>query len=290
MFDAGRQRSMEEEGRDLVERLGGRWSPRGGMCRCPAHGDRTPSLSVRPGRTRLLFHCFAGCDSGAILSALTTECLLAPGAPGWPEAKAGGPGEALAAAASRLWSCARPLTGTLGEDYLNARGLESVTELRFHPRTPHGARPLTRHRPALIAPVRDGSGLKGVQRTFLEGRGSRIAASGKCGLGPFGRGAVRLGGVARRLGLAEGIETALSASALFGVPCWASLGTERFASVELPAEVEELTLFLDNDEGGRRAEALAREAFAHLAIEARYPREQGCDWNDVLRRGRRPTA
>jgi hypothetical protein len=96
-----------------------------------------------------------------------------------------------------------------------------------------------------------------------------------------------MGGVARRIGLAEGIETALSASALFGLPCWASLGTERFASIELPAGVEELTLFLDNDEGGRRAEALAREAFAHLVIEACYPREQGFDWNDVLRRGRR---
>jgi hypothetical protein len=36
--------------------------------------------------------------------------------------------------------------------------------------------------------------------------------------------------------------------------------------------------------GGRRAEALAREAFAHVPrIEARYPSRPGEDWNDVLR-------
>src|SRR5690606_24709943 len=100
--------------------------------------------------------------------------------------------------------------------------------------------------------------------------------------GRFGRGAVRLGGATRRIGLAEGLETALSASALFGLPCWATLGTERFRLIELPREVTGLVLFLDNDRGGRRAEALARAAFAHLAIEARYPRDPGADWNDVL--------
>jgi hypothetical protein len=89
--------------------------------------------------------------------------------------------------------------------------------------------------------------------------------------------------VAPRLGLAEGIETAMSASALFGLPCWATLGTERFASVAIPAEVSELLLFLDNDSGGRRSEALARKAFAHIpSLEAHYPRTAGADWNDVL--------
>ena len=56
--------SLEGLGRVIVERLGGEWQRSGGMCRCPAHDDRTPSLSVRPGERRLLFHCFAGCRSG----------------------------------------------------------------------------------------------------------------------------------------------------------------------------------------------------------------------------------
>jgi putative DNA primase/helicase len=90
--------------------------------------------------------------------------------------------------------------------------------------------------------------------------------------------------MAPRLGLAEGIETALAATALFGIPCWATLGTGRFRLVSLPLEVSELLLFLDHDCAGRRAEALAREAFVDVPrIKAHYPERPGEDWNDVLR-------
>src|SRR5437764_11751793 len=68
--------SLEEEGRALVVRLGGRWMTGGGLCRCPAHDDRTPSLSVRPGERRLLFHCFAGCETGRVIRALRALQLL----------------------------------------------------------------------------------------------------------------------------------------------------------------------------------------------------------------------
>jgi hypothetical protein len=33
------------------------------LCRCPAHDDSNPSLSVADGRCgRPVFHCFSGCD------------------------------------------------------------------------------------------------------------------------------------------------------------------------------------------------------------------------------------
>lgn len=279
--------SLEQEARNLVERLGGRWSANGGMCRCPAHADRRPSLSIRPGRSRLLLHCFAGCSATEILSALQAEGLIDPssGAP-LDEPTPKPAAAASPALALRVWGGARPIDGTPAQGYLAGRGLNrDSAELRYHPRAPHGPKPLTRFRPALIAAVRDESGLVAIHRTFLDPRRRRLAPlpEPRCGLGRFGRGAVRLGGIAARLGLAEGIETALSAMALFGVPCWAALGTERFRLVALPPEVTELVLFLDNDPGGRRAEALARQAYQHLPIEARYPRRSGADWNDVLR-------
>lgn len=287
--------SLEAEGRELVERLGGRWTGSGGVCRCPGHEDRSPSLSVRVGRTSLLLHCFAGCEPADILRALRAagRPLERPGerpssvgaAQDRPARQARSSGAAL-----RLWRSARPIAGTPAERYLQSRGLSAGTgELRYHPRTPHGPQPLTRFRPALIAAVRDEGGVAAVHRTFLDPRRAGLASieEPRCGLGRFGSGAVRLGGIAPRLGLAEGIETALSASALFGLPCWATLGTERFRLVSLPLEVTQLVLFLDNDAGGRRAEALAREAFAHLPIEAYYPRRKGFDWNDVLRAMRR---
>ena len=278
--------SLEQEGRTLVERLGGRWTPRGGMCRCPAHDDRTPSLSVRPGRTRLLLHCFAGCDRSAVLRALASARLIDPGPPAAPVPRARDR-NGLEGAALRLWGAAGDIAGSPAAAYLAARGVTAGSpELRFHPRTPHGSGPAACFRPAMIAAVRDGSGLVAIHRTFLDPGKPRIARlpAAKCALGTLGSGAVRLGGVARRLGLAEGIETAMSVSILFGLPCWATLGSERFALVRVPPDTAELVLFLDNDVGGRRAERIARSAFAHLpVVEARYPRRAGADWNDVLR-------
>lgn len=43
----------------------GRW-----YARCPAHEDRSPSLSIRETGERVLIHCFAGCDPDAVLKAL----------------------------------------------------------------------------------------------------------------------------------------------------------------------------------------------------------------------------
>ena len=287
--------SVEQQARDLIGRLGGRLCPGGGMCRCPAHEDRQPSLSVRAGRTRLLLHCFAGCKAADILRALKRDGLLHPAAAArMTAARSLPPSSMLPQVALRIWRGGVPVAGTPAELYLAARALVTDSpELRYHPRTPHGPKPATRFRPALIAAVRDEHGLVAVHRSFLDLRRPRLAAlpDPRCGLGAYGRGAVRLGGVAPRLGLAEGIETALSASVLFGVPCWATLGTERFRRVALPPEVSELLLFVDNDSGGRRAEALAREAFGHLPIMVQAPRREGWDWNDVLRASlRRRTA
>jgi putative DNA primase/helicase len=71
---------------------------------------------------------------------------------------------------------------------------------------------------------------------------------------------------------------------LFDVPCWATLGTERFCRIELPPSVEEIVLFLDHDAGGKRSEMLAREHFGRRVLEAHYPPRSGDDWNDVLQR------
>lgn len=284
----GQAGSLEREGRALVERLGGRWGEKGGMCRCPAHRDRTPSLSVRPGRSRLLFHCFAGCAAADILRLLESRGLLVPAAPS-TSSRSIGTRRSGTGAAHAVWDRGRSVAGTLAARYLEARGLRGDwPDLRYNARTPHGRAPLTCFRPALVAAVRDDTGLVAVHRTFIDRSGlhGQPRVSVRRGLGRFGRGAVRLGGTGPRLGLAEGIETALSASLLFGLPCWATLGSARFGLIALPPDIEELALFLDNDAAGRRAERLAREAYGHVPqITAHYPEPPGADWNDVLRSG-----
>jgi len=57
----------------LVSRLDGvrRTRPDGGIARCPAHEDRSPSLSWRElADGRILLHCFAGCSVADVLGAL----------------------------------------------------------------------------------------------------------------------------------------------------------------------------------------------------------------------------
>lgn len=282
---------LDAQGRSIVEALGGQWNARGAMCRCPAHTDQIPSLSVRPGQRRLLFHCFAGCDANAIMRALRAMRLFSPGAA--PIISSNSPATSTASLsllAARIWSGARAIAGSPAARYLEARGIALLPgELRYHPRTPHGRAPLTSFRPALIAAVRDDVGLVGVHRTFLDLSNDGLAdlPIPKSALGRLGGGAVRLAPPANGiLGLAEGVETALSVMQLFDVPCWAALGTERFRHVAIPSSVQRLILFLDNDAGGRRAERLARDthAGASFSIEARYPQQPKEDWNDVLKR------
>ena len=55
---------------DLVGALGGEWHGNVATCRCPAHTDKTPSLSIRQGDRGLLVTCFAGCDAADILREL----------------------------------------------------------------------------------------------------------------------------------------------------------------------------------------------------------------------------
>ena len=54
------------EGREGVRRVGeGRW-----MAKCPAHGDKGPSLSIRRADDgRVLLHCFSGCSFQEIVVA-----------------------------------------------------------------------------------------------------------------------------------------------------------------------------------------------------------------------------
>ena len=60
---------------ELVHALGGRMHGTSGMCRCPAHDDSTPSLSVTERDGRMLVHCQAGCSQADVIDALATREL-----------------------------------------------------------------------------------------------------------------------------------------------------------------------------------------------------------------------
>lgn len=287
-----KSRSVEDRARKVVEALGGTWSRKDGMCRCPAHADRTPSLSVSIGQRAVLLHCFAGCTNEEVLGALANHGIrladLFNGARGPIEAPRRE--ETASRNAQRLWREAEALAGSPAATYLASRAITVMSsDLRFHPRMPLGPKGSVRFLPAMVAAVRNDAEILALHRTFLDPETGRLAGfdQPKRALGASGSGAVRLafprGG---RLGLAEGIETGLSALQLFGIPCWATLGNERFGLVTIPESVRELHLFVDNDAGGRLAEERACEAYAREGrrIVTRRPDCIDEDWNDVLMR------
>lgn len=107
-------------------------------------------------------------------------------------------------------------------------------------------------------------------------------------------GAVRLAPSAETMGVAEGIETALSAMQMFEVPVWATLSAIGMTKWEPPETVRNVLIFGDSDEkfaGHHAAYALAyRLVCKGLHVEVRMPQEVGTDWNDVLMSERRVPA
>jgi len=282
---------LERRARTIVESLQGTWSRGKGMCCCPAHDDRTPSLSVTLGRKAILFHCFAGCSNEEVIAALDRQGVRSRDLfDGSGAVTADRPEKrAFNSNARRLWHSATAISDSPAEGYLAQRGiLRASDQLRYLERTPLGPRGAVQFLPAMLAAVTTDIGIIAVHRTFLDTVSGKLAGfeSPKRALGSLGYGAVRLAPpAAGRLGLAEGIESALSAMQLFGIPCWATLGNERFGLVAIPEGVRELYLFIDNDAGGELADQRARRAYSEpgRVIQSRAPASTGFDWNDELK-------
>lgn len=275
----------EARAKNIVEQLGGVWRGARGECLCPAHDDGSPSLSVRLGDTAILFHCFAGCTTLEVLKALRRRQLHDRAPLAMPATK---PKRDMGALALRLWKASVPIAGTLAEEYLLARGLSGPfpRALRFNPTTILGAGPDRRIMPAMIAAVENDEGLVAVQRTFLDSYNvlHKPLRKPKVALGLLGTAAIRLAPATDELGLAEGIEDAMSAMEWFGTPTWALAGVERLAFVAIPEKVRRVIVYRDR---GRAADRLIEKAHDHLTangreLVSRVP-EHHDDWNDAWR-------
>ena len=261
---------------NLVGSLGGKWTGNVAMCRCPAHADGTPSLSLRQGDTGLLVTCFAGCDPVDVLRELERIPVGRRYEPPPERARSG------TANVERLWEEGRPVPGTLGERYLAARFLLPIPgDVRFHPRCPLGPKPVTVFKPALLIAVREGHRLIALQRIFIDPATGRYTE--KATLGTLGAGSWRGGGLGKTIGLAEGFETARAWSRIHDLPCWATLGSRRFDLVSIPDSVETLVLAGDNDLPGRRAVNRATERYVRDDREIRQAFPKGFkDWASAL--------
>jgi hypothetical protein len=191
--------------------------------------------------------------------------------------------------ARRIWREAVAPAATLAETYLATRGLsiETGAPLRFHPDCPRGAE----RWPAMLALMTDPATGEpcGVHRTFLARDGSAKAPGPLPAKMMAGRaGVVRLvpdEDVTMGLGIAEGIETALSVMQGYGWrPVWAATSAGMIRTFPVLAGIEALTIFADADGAGLEAAEACGARWAAAGCEAEIIAAlAGEDFNDTLR-------
>jgi hypothetical protein len=296
---------------DIVAALGGRMRGKStGVAKCPAHGDRSPSLSITDGPDgKVLVKCFAGCAQAEVIAALRRLGL-------WPERAGDAPVMTESERERRrrqeavrererarrevfiertwqeTWATAQPARGSPIEAYLRHRGIDAGKldldrlPLRWAPRCPMG----TGTAPAMVSLMTDALTNEpvGLHRTFLraDGAGKADIEQPKQMLGHAG--IIRLSENAEvtfGLGLTEGIENgaAVMASGWRPICACGSLGMlERFPVL---GGIEALTIFSDPKAHEIVGARVCAERWAEAGREAvvRIPGAEG-DWNDVLGR------
>jgi putative DNA primase/helicase len=280
----------------IAKALSGRKSGGGWTAHCPAHHDRTPSLSIRDADdNKVLVRCHAGCDQERVIAALRGRGLwvengrrslsrmarrtLIERKPDHDDAK-------RTQAALAIWQHAKPAQRTPVETYLASRSIRLPTPdaLRFHAGLKHPSGGLWPAMVALVTNGADGTPIA-IHRTFLarDGAGKAPIDPQKMMFGSCRGGAVRLADPSDVLMVGEGIETCLAAMLASGHPAWAALSTSGLRSLDLPKDVREVIVLADGDEAG---EAAAQDCALRWRRQGRRVRiarpPHGLDFNDLL--------
>jgi putative DNA primase/helicase len=204
--------------------------------------------------------------------------------------------------AMTIWKEGTSPRGTSVEVYLLHRRLllqECVLKadaLRFHPACPFRLDDGTTVRlPAMLSLMRDirTNEPRAIHRTALHeaGRGkSELAGLGnaKKMLGPSKNAVIKLAAddaVVDGLGIAEGIETALTLLCADWSPVWACGAAGAIERFPVLPGIECLTIFADADRPGMAAAEKCQEHWNAAGLECRIlaAPDNGSDWNDTLR-------
>lgn len=191
-----------------------------------------------------------------------------------------------------IWADTVPIIGTTAEAYLKSRGItleDDIADLRFHPKCPAG---VDEGLPAMVGLMRNIATNEptAIHRTYLRADGLGKADTGKRMLGVAAGAAIKLDDdaeVSMGLGLAEGLENALSLWTSGWRPVWAAGSAGAIKNFPVLDGVEALTIFSDADDNGVGLEAARSCAIrwrdAGRNVDIHKP-PTGTDWNDVARR------
>jgi putative DNA primase/helicase len=281
----------------IAKALGGRKAGGGWTARCPAHDDRTPSLSICDADDgKVLIRCHAGCDQERVIATLRSRGLWTEsGSRRFTRLTSRSAGKRTepdrddtkrTETALAIWQATMPADGTLAEAYLVSRGLHlpPTPTLRFHTGLKHPSGGIW---PAMVALVTRGSDNTplAVHRTFLarDGAGKAPVDPQKMMLGPCRGGAVRFAAPGDVLMVGEGIETCFAVMQATGNATWAALSTSGLRALDLPEDVRDVIVLADGDDAGKAA---ARDCAWRWKRESRRVRiarpPKGLDFNDLL--------
>ena len=218
-----------------------------------------------------------------------------------PAIKCNGKGvdEKLAAARDEvnlILSKVQPITkGSPVGSYLKNRGLSGVPPtLHYHPALYH---PFEKKSfDGMVAEIKNPAGeIIGVHRTYLkDGAKAKIEKQrlAKKAVENMAGAAIQLYKPKDgRLGVAEGIETALTCHELYGCAVWSVLNTAMMVNFQPPEGVDTVLIFGDNDKnfsGQKAAYALANRLINEgYKVKIYFPPVPGDDFLDELNRTQR---
>lgn len=295
--------ALRRQGRELV-----------GLC--PMHNEKSPSFYVVPDKGWA--HCFGcGWHGDVVDFVMQTRRLTFAGAVREINGEHGRPPKGdsrplfkapesrrdTLADVERILRESRPLEpGTAAYLYLQTRGLISkynrapweaaVGALRAHPAL--YCHENKQELPALVAPITSSHGVTALQRIWVSDRVEYVNGHGpkdsraslqvrKKTWGEMLDGAVRMGAPRGRLGLAEGVETAIAAAVLNrSMPVWATCGASRLGSVAIPEGVDWIRIYGDNGDAGLEHAHRAAHAYFQRGykVEICFPEPRYGDWAD----------
>jgi hypothetical protein len=177
--------------------------------------------------------------------------------------------------------------------------------LRYHPELPYydedenGDVQLLGKYPAIIAAIKSLEGeIITLHRTYLTPSGQKAPVDNPRKMLPVPddrnvcAGAIHLGGFPADgvLGVAEGMETALSAMKIYRIPTWSLVSATILERFEIPQQVKILLIWADKDKsfaGQKAAKALQQRAQqqgvkAYILLPNRPVVGKSVDWNDVM--------
>ena len=199
--------------------------------------------------------------------------------------------ETLSEYGMELFDACTGLRGTVGEQYLLARGCvipPADGDMRFHPALKHPASAYTG--PALVALVTDAvtRAPLTLHRTWIRADGRKAECDPpRMLLGGHSKrhGVIRLWpdeAVTAGLAIGEGIETSLTLAHIF-TPVWSCIDAGNMGALPALEGIEALVIGADHDDAGIKAATACADRWAAAGVDVRViaPDAARTDWNDA---------